>query len=201
MSQDPRLIPPEEPTPSDMLDYAGETDGAMDDIMLGTNAKVSLERLGQWSIDWEGYMEKFSAAHGGKPVQIDEWLVWEDGWSCDAYDIGGTERQPPTEKEKLDALLRVYYGRRREVQLGFFYAIQNQVEYVRSVQRHKSMPLIMRSVSWLRKMEGGVEVFLPQLHEGEVDLTGALSAMDELKKDVLLCEAKLKELGDEPRTE
>jgi hypothetical protein len=187
---DPRLIPPEQALPSPLVDYDGE---GLGDQMLSPTVRIPLEMMVEWDLDWEEYHRRFDEAHGGHPVQIDEWLVWEDGWKCDAYDPGGTEVAPPEDRGALNALLRGYYQSRLAVTDAYLQSLVNRTETIRSIQAHKSLPLRTRSVSWTRDDSGE---YAPKLSQGELDLTAAERATEDLRQEVAYCNAKLKELED-----
>lgn len=68
--------------------------------------------------DWREYFLAFKEKHGGKPVELDGRLVFEDGWSYAKDDYRGPEHPPPNEPVLLWNLKRRYWKRRCEVIKG-----------------------------------------------------------------------------------
>ena len=197
MSVDPRLIPPSAPDPSPFLDYSGETEGGVGVNLLGTTLRIPLQHMIEWELDWDTYRTEFSRAHGDSPVQIDQWLVWEDGWRCDAYDPGGTEQPPPDDPVQLTRLKTAYYEKRREWVQAHFNNFRSRIEAIKSIQAHKSLPLHMRSLSWSRSVgDDGLEVYTPTVVQDALDLGPMERVMEDLRREVAYCDNKLKEIGN-----
>jgi len=195
MPPDPRLIPPEVTPPSPFLDHTGQTEGAVGEALYGQPG-MALQNLAACEMDWDTYREEFNKEHGGCPVQIDEWLVWEDGWRCDAYDPGGTELPPPQEPHKLRELQVAYYEACRAQLRTFRDAHRNYIEMVESIQVRKSMPLQMRSVSWTRRVgDDGFDSYLPLTKHDRLDLAPSKQALADLEQDIARCEKRIRELN------
>lgn len=193
MPQDPRLIPLEQARPSLFLDPMGEMEGGVGE--LDPTVRVPLEQITEWELDWDDYRSRFNELHGGRPVQIDQWLVWEDGWRCDAYDPGGTEMPPPKDKHELDTLVRAYYAERILTTRSFHGALRNRIEVIRSIQARKSLPLRTSSVTWSRSIgEDGLESYAPELNQGALDLTAPERALGDLQKEIDYCAQKIQDL-------
>ena len=196
MPVDRRLFPPEVSAPSPYLDPLGDGEaGYIGSGLLASPTRVPLEQSAEWALDGGAYLLKFSTAHGDKPVQVDDWLVWEDGWRLDAYDPMGTEL-PPLQGDGLKSLLIAYYQRRIEVVNGLYWAIWNRVDALESLQRAKTLPLQMQSVTITeRKTESGSREFIPEVSTEAIDLLPAKRAMEDLQKDLDYCRGKLANLA------
>lgn len=194
MAVDPRLMPPEAPRPSPLLDH---------DELLAP----------QWELDWDRYWLEFSSAHGGCPIQMDDWIVFEDGWSHDAYDIGGTERPPPGDvaydyasgtvpsSGKLRELLASYYRVRRDRARVAHRNLAFSVDGIKQLRAMKNQPLRIRSVTWSEgRGADGFSIYTPILDEGELgdrEIKKLEIDLEWLANDVRRCEERIESLKEE----
>ena len=149
--------------PSPLIDYTGETEGYEGPLGPAVNL------CPQWTLDWEKYWIEFKRIHGNCPIQVGDRIVFEDGWSYDAYNIGGPEFPPP-EGVKLDALMVLYYTERRNAARQQYHAIKDLLEGLRLLQGSKSAPLQLQLLSWSKSVNAqGFEEYNPQLDTSEID--------------------------------
>jgi len=160
-----------------------------------------------WEVDWEKYWEQFKLKHGNHPVQLDEWVVFEDGWRHDAYDPGGTELPPP-EGNALRFLLIAYYAERRAVIRQEFFAMRQLVDDVARLVEIKNCPLPTRNISWSRvKAKDGFDEYRPSLHEDSLDsplhpqLRNARGRLAWLQQDMDRCKRRIEELLEQTESQ
>ena len=143
-------------------------------------------------LDWRAYFRAFCEAHGGDPVAHGGRLLFQDGWQYSSTDHAGPEWPPPEDPNKLLALRRFYWQRRRQIVEAEWRKLWEAVRGLEELQGHKSAPLQSQA-----GREGG-----ERRAAGPLDLAGLKARLSWLQDDVGWCEQKLAELaGAQPQVE
>jgi hypothetical protein len=154
--------------------------------------RTAVERI-DVAVDWVELFKDFCQKHGNEPVFWQGRLLFEDGWTHSADSHRGPSWSPPTEPLELRRLKTEYWMERRRLVRAELDRLEEMVEQLSrlSMVRGGNVPIISRSVA-----DGRFNIeratFDPATFQAE--RIGLLQA------DVDKCDARLKELRDEPLT-
>lgn len=143
-------------------------------------------RLPRVELDWYAYWERFKELHG-EPVQVDNRVLFPDGWQYSATNFAGPEYPPPENKVYLWQLQRAYWRRRLALVQAEYKRLDRDLRDLRDLRDAKDAPLQRRMFD---RDVGRTEV-------ADLDLEPMEARLKELALDVNQCKGQLAKLGAE----
>lgn len=146
---------------------------------------LTAEKDGEVQLDWQAYFYAFQEKHG-EAVQVNNRLLYADGYQYSAHDYAGPEWQPPSDLEQLRKLRVTYWQRRRSIVYNTLVNLRSEAEQLRLAQLGRSVPL-QRVVTYYDDDKLTTT-------KGEVNLTDLNAKVADLKARVEDCDKHLKDL-------